>query len=70
MMPSPNKGELLFTVDIWSWNPFSVGGINHQFFPPSVEIETAPPSQLASVHTQLLNVKRAVELAGTMYSGV
>ena len=69
-MPSPYNGELLFTVEIWSWNPFNVGGRNHQLSPPSVEIETAPPSQLASVQTQLLKVRRAVEFTGKVYSGV
>ena len=35
-----------------------------QFSPPSVDIETAPPSQFASVQTQLREVKHDVEFSG------
>ena len=54
IMPSLYIGELVFIVDIWSWNAGTLAGKNHQFTPPSVETETAPPSQLNSVQTQLL----------------
>ena len=37
--------------------------------PPSVDTETAPPSQFASVQTQLLNVNLADALDGIEYSG-
>ncbi len=37
--------------------------------PPSVETEIAPPSQFASVQTQLLNDSREDAFDGMEYSG-
>ena len=70
MMPRPKKGELVFTVEIWSWKPSSCGGSHHHCWPPSVEMATPPPSQLNSVQTQERKERRAVALLGTVYSSL
>ena len=46
---------------------FILAGKYHQSIPPSVDTETAPPSQFASVQTQLLNVNLALMRLAELY---